>query len=140
VTTMNSMLFIAMAFDQSLGSWDISSVMDMDDMLLSTGLSSANYSATLIGWAALPTVPSNITLDAGGQEYCPGAAAEAWQRLRDEYHWDIQNHKEATDCGGGGTDGAFITTWRTTAADESITIRTNPSVTGYNYTVNWGDG
>ena len=32
----------------------------------------------------------------------------------------------------------FITTWRTTTVDESITIPTTD--TGYNYTVNWGDG
>lgn len=38
-------------------------------------------------------------------------------------------------------DCAFVTTWRTTAANESITIPTN--ATGgdiYNYTVDWGDG
>ena len=32
----------------------------------------------------------------------------------------------------------FITTWRTTTANESITIPTTGG--GYNYTVNWGDG
>ncbi|RED44627.1 MopE-related protein [Seonamhaeicola aphaedonensis] len=34
---------------------------------------------------------------------------------------------------------AFITTWQTTTANESIQIPTVPSET-YNYTVNWGDG
>ncbi|WP_158655258.1 BspA family leucine-rich repeat surface protein [Flavivirga eckloniae] len=33
---------------------------------------------------------------------------------------------------------AFITTWKTTIANESITIPTEGS--GYNYTVDWGDG
>ena len=33
---------------------------------------------------------------------------------------------------------AFITTWQTTTANESITI---PTVgTGYDYTIDWGDG
>jgi surface protein len=32
----------------------------------------------------------------------------------------------------------FITTWKTTTADETITIPTNG--TGYSYSVNWGDG
>jgi len=32
----------------------------------------------------------------------------------------------------------FITTWRTTTANESITIPTTDA--GYNYTVNRGDG
>ncbi|MGV3762200.1 BspA family leucine-rich repeat surface protein, partial [Parapedobacter sp.] len=140
VTTMNSMFFIALGFDQSLGGWDISNVADMDDMLLSTGLSSANYGATLIGWATLPTVPSNITLDATGQEYCPGTAAETAREQLIAKGWTITGDAEATDCSGGGTEGAFITTWKTTAADESISIPINPHVDGYDYTVDWGDG
>ncbi|MBE8722659.1 BspA family leucine-rich repeat surface protein [Sphingobacterium pedocola] len=36
--------------------------------------------------------------------------------------------------------GAFVTTWRTTSANESILIPINSQVSGYNYTVNWGDG
>ena len=32
----------------------------------------------------------------------------------------------------------FVTTWKTTTADEAITIPTLG--VGYNYTVNWGDG
>ena len=37
---------------------------------------------------------------------------------------------------------AFITTWETTSANESITIPTNGgfSVTNYNFTIDWGDG
>ncbi|MDT0622607.1 BspA family leucine-rich repeat surface protein [Croceitalea vernalis] len=34
--------------------------------------------------------------------------------------------------------GAFVTTWQTTTANESITIPTTGS--GYNYSVDWGDG
>ncbi|WP_188505791.1 BspA family leucine-rich repeat surface protein [Parapedobacter pyrenivorans] len=116
VTTMNSMFFIALDFDQSLGSWDISNVTDMDDMLLSTGLSSANYGATLIGWAGLSTVPSNVTLDATGQEYCPAtAAANARQQLIDK-GWTIIGDTEATDCGGGvgpADPNHFVTVWKT---------------------------
>ena len=36
-----------------------------------------------------------------------------------------------------GENGTFITTWKTTGTDETITIPTTGS--GYNYTVNWGD-
>ncbi|MFB2120912.1 MBG domain-containing protein [Parapedobacter sp. 2B3] len=104
VTTMNNMFFIAMAFDQSLGSWNISNVTDMDGMLLATGLSSANYGATLIGWASLPTVPSDITLDATGQEYCPGTAAETARQQLIAKRWTITGDAGATDCGGGGTN------------------------------------
>ncbi|WP_345027296.1 BspA family leucine-rich repeat surface protein, partial [Flavivirga jejuensis] len=35
----------------------------------------------------------------------------------------------------------FITTWKTTSDNESITIYTNPNIiTGYDYQINWGDG
>ncbi|WP_418500869.1 BspA family leucine-rich repeat surface protein [Flagellimonas sp.] len=34
---------------------------------------------------------------------------------------------------------AFVTTWRTTVADEEIVISTNLSLT-YDYTIDWGDG
>lgn len=40
--------------------------------------------------------------------------------------------------GGGGGPAAFISTWETTAPSESITL---PHFgTGYNFTINWGDG
>ncbi|WP_353130483.1 PKD domain-containing protein, partial [Parapedobacter pyrenivorans] len=35
---------------------------------------------------------------------------------------------------------AFITTWKTSTADESITIPIKPDLAGYNYSVDWGDG
>lgn len=144
VTTMNSMFFIALDFNQSLGSWDISSVTDMDDMLLSTGLSSANYGATLIGWAALPTVPSDITLDATGQEYCVGSPAETARQELEMKRWNIIGDDPATDCDGDGVavtpgdPGNFITTWQ---FDDSpfiteLIIPTHPEET-YNYAVYW---
>ena len=36
---------------------------------------------------------------------------------------------------------AFITTWKTITNNETITIYTHPKITtGYNYTIDWGDG
>ncbi len=34
----------------------------------------------------------------------------------------------------------FITTWETTTANETITLPNSGAATGYNFTVNWGDG
>ncbi|WP_353186178.1 BspA family leucine-rich repeat surface protein, partial [Parapedobacter lycopersici] len=143
VTTMNSMFFIALDFDQSLGSWDISNVTDMDDMLLATGLSSASYGATLIGWAALPAVPANITLDASGQEYCPGTAAETARQQLIAKGWTITGDAEATECSGGsvitpGDPGNFVTTWAVDdiISDPTITIPTRSDET-YNYNIYW---
>jgi surface protein len=35
---------------------------------------------------------------------------------------------------------AFVTTWQTTVANESITIHTNTSGSAYDFTIDWGDG
>lgn len=35
---------------------------------------------------------------------------------------------------------AFITTWETTSADESITIYTRSNSVDYDFTIDWGDG
>src|SRR5690606_30729850 len=63
-------------------------------MLNGTGLSMANYDATLIGWAALATVPSGIELGADGLRYC--AATADRQSLIDDHGWTING--DAEDC------------------------------------------
>jgi len=42
-------------------------------------------------------------------------------------------------CGTTNPGDYFVTTWRTTAANETITVPTNPAAT-YSYSVDWGDG
>ncbi len=141
VTNMSNMLANCPNFNQNLGDWDISKVTNMSDMFVTSGLSLANYDATLIGWVTdssgnttdgVDDVPSNITFHAGSSIYCLGV--EAHNTLTSSpYNWTI------TD--GGTTCTAsdfFITTWQTTIANESITIPTTGS--GYNYAVDWGDG
>jgi hypothetical protein len=57
----------ATALNQSLGAWDISEVIDMSNMLDDSGLSVANYDATLNGWADIQQAKqSNVTLGAVG--------------------------------------------------------------------------
>jgi len=57
VTTMAWMFSLATHFDQDLGGWDVSSVNDMEGFSTSTSLSTANYDALLLGWAARPVQP-----------------------------------------------------------------------------------
>ncbi|GAA4273684.1 hypothetical protein GCM10022258_29780 [Aquimarina gracilis] len=126
----------AKSFDQSLGDWDISNVSDFTDIFTNgTGMSDQNYDATLIGWATLESGESlslNVSFGAGNLKFCLGESARNLL-TSSTYNWSI------TD-GGFGCDftNAFITTWQTTTANESITIPTTGS--GYNYAIDWGDG
>ena len=90
VTDMWAMFSSASAFDQDLGNWDVSIVADMDFMLSGSGLSIANYDATLIGWDALPSLQSGITLGALGLTYCNGEVAR--NNIIANYGWTITDN------------------------------------------------
>ena len=66
VTDMSYMFWGAFAFNQSLSTWNVSLVTDMEHMLDFTALSTANYAATLIGWASRSVKP-NVQLGAVGK-------------------------------------------------------------------------
>ncbi|WP_299607448.1 BspA family leucine-rich repeat surface protein [uncultured Aquimarina sp.] len=141
VTNMSNMLANCPNFDQNLGNWDINSVTNMSDMLVTSGLSLANYDATLLGWATdssgnttdgIDDIPVNITFHAGSSSYCLGVGAHNTLTSA-PYNWTISD--DGTTC--APTD-FFITTWQTTSDNESITIPTFEN--GYNYSVDWGDG
>ncbi|WP_291720736.1 BspA family leucine-rich repeat surface protein, partial [Bernardetia sp.] len=74
VTNMNRMFASASSFNQNVGSWNISNVITMQGMFINSNLNTANYDATLIGWAA-QTVNTGVQLGADGLEYCAGEAA-----------------------------------------------------------------
>lgn len=65
-----NMLRSCPAFDQNLAAWDVSSVADMTSMFQSSTLSTANYSNTLIGWAA-QSVQANVPFHGGNSTYNP---------------------------------------------------------------------
>ena len=138
ITDMSRMFYQATSFEQNLGAWDISSVTDMDDMFLLVTLNTDNYDATLTGWATLDAgetaIPSNIDFHGGTSKYC--ASNTDRQNLITSYGWSISDSGITYDC--YDFDAGFITTWETTANNESITIPTTG--TGYDYVVDWGDG
>jgi hypothetical protein len=78
ITQMFAMLYDCDAFDQDLGLIDIDQVTEMSSFMTgATGLSTVNYDALLIGWAAQIPLSFTGTLNMGGSKYTAGGAAEA---------------------------------------------------------------
>jgi hypothetical protein len=76
------------AFNQNLGSWNISHLTDATGMLTSSGLSVANMDATLDGWAAqASTVQSNVRWDIAA--YTSDATHEADLDALQAHGWQI---------------------------------------------------
>jgi surface protein len=94
VEDMRSMFYGATAFNQNIGDWDVSSVEDMDKMFYGVTLSTANYDALLIGWAA-EDVNNNVKFGGGNSKYTGGGDAE-----------DARDHL-TDDLGGIITDGGI---------------------------------
>jgi surface protein len=91
VTQMTYMFNSASAFNQSIGTWDVSKVAAMSGMFLNSGLSTANYDAALIGWSTITSTETglqpNVTFNAGTSKYCNGATARS--SIISTYGWAI---------------------------------------------------
>jgi surface protein len=74
VTFFYRMFSNASSFNQNLGTWDISQANSLGFMLTNSGLSVANYDATLIGWSLEP-VKTGIPLGSDQLKYCNATTA-----------------------------------------------------------------
>lgn len=74
ISDMSNTFSNATLFDQDLGGWDLTSIGNMGGMLDNSGLSVANYDATLIGWEAQGP-PMAISFTAIGLSYCTAEVA-----------------------------------------------------------------
>jgi len=96
VTSMHRMFKDAAAFDQNLMDWNVNSwgtagTQGGYEMFDGSGLSTANYSNTLIGWAGQEEmVPRDVGLSAVGTKYT-AAAATAREALIDDFGWIISD-------------------------------------------------
>ncbi len=128
IFNMNLMFNNATSFNQSLGSWNISNTTIFNSMLSNSGLSGANYDATLTGWATLDAgetqIPVGVSLGADGLSYCLSATDRA--TLINTYGWTFS----------GDTSCPLITSVSSTTANGpygvgsliSITIQFNKVV------------
>jgi hypothetical protein len=73
---MAMMFYLAPAFDQDIGGWDVRSLTDAADMFNGSALTLANYDALLTGWDAQNLQPG-VTFDGGNSTYCLGQTARA---------------------------------------------------------------
>jgi surface protein len=99
ITNMNSMFYGATNINTSFANWIINNVTDFSSfMQFTTGLSTANYDATLIGWKATlqATYPNGsgytptISINFGGSQFTSGGAAEtARTSLINNFNWTI---------------------------------------------------
>ncbi|MEM1324795.1 MAG: LamG-like jellyroll fold domain-containing protein [Bacteroidota bacterium] len=138
VERMRSILYEATAFNQSLGSWNITGLTSTSSLFYALsycGMSTDNYDATLIGWAA-QDVRSGIRLGANNLKYCT-AKTERASLIRDKEWRFYGDEIDVVACNVGNTP--FVTTWETSPEDNTITIYTDPNYQ-YNYTIDWGDG
>ena len=95
VKNLSFFFFDCDLFDNDLSGWDISTCTNFSNFMASaTGLSTPNYDATLISWAA-QSPSMNEVISFGGSQYTLGGAAEAARTtLTTTYNWTI------TDGGG----------------------------------------
>jgi len=88
VTDMSGMFQGASSFNQSLGAWDISAVVDMSYMLDGSALSVDSYDATLNGWSNSAR-QSHVALGAAGLHFSNNGAF--WHEIFTQcpFFWSI---------------------------------------------------
>jgi hypothetical protein len=99
ITSVRVMMYNCDAFDRSLANWDVANITAANSfMSLASGLSTANYDATLVGWeatleAAYPSGAGspNVNINFGGSQYSNALmnVGEARYNLINVFGWTI---------------------------------------------------
>jgi len=96
VTSMQKMFFSASAFNQDISAWDFEGLTNANALvrfIKDSSMSTANYSALLIRWAA-QDVLDNLVVDSGSIQYSASAAASHASLIADD-SWTIQDGGQA---------------------------------------------
>jgi len=139
MTGVRNMFANVDSFDRSLANWGVIPFANNEwssFMINSDGLSTINYDATLIAWAALTQTP-NININFGGSQYSYEAAS-ARQTLIDDYGWTITDGgqlevNDETYFSINTTKGSYLSS----DSDQFKLRLINEPV---NLLVEWGDG
>jgi hypothetical protein len=118
VTQMTCMFSDSKSFNQPIGVWNVSNVLDMNFMFDNSIFSTMNYDNLLINWSQL-SLRNNVKFSAGTTKYSQ-IATSARQSLIDNFGWII-------------TDGGLIPNVPDAPVLQTIS---SPSTTG-NITLQW---
>ncbi|HET8809613.1 MAG TPA: BspA family leucine-rich repeat surface protein [Flavobacteriaceae bacterium] len=133
VLSMEGMFANAQNFNQDLSNWNFNNNVSLDDFVSNTSLNITNYELLISRFKNLNL--QNKNLDATGLLYCNDSDR---LYLVNNLGWNILNDNKLINCTQNLTPGAFVTRWRISASDPTLIIPTTGS--GYNYTIDFGDG
>jgi surface protein len=135
VSNMISMFEWASAFNQNLGNWSLNSSVTLNKMLDKSGMSCANYEATLIGWNS-QSVTGKI-LGASGLNYGGNATAARANLVKSTITggkgWTISGDNSSNVCD------AFITTFDLSKAGINATELSIPITAGGSISYTWAE-
>ena len=142
-TSMGAMFYGATAFDQPLGKWKPFSSTMMGEMFGHSGMSCANYSGTLYGWAQnVDSLKPNVLMTLQHNMKYNRRGKYARNKLTTAKNWTFGQDTEDLTCGSGmafPTD--YVSEWDLsqpaygTRPDAATTLKTN--LWGTNFVVEW---
>jgi LSD1 subclass zinc finger protein len=127
-TTLEQFLLDATKFNNSLNLTPIPNLLNATNMIVSTSLSTINYSNLLILWGSQPVLKPNVTLRATGLPYNSSAQSSRTTLVSSPNNWNI-------------IDGGILTTYISmtfsiSAANTTLVL----PMTNFVGTIEWGDG
>ena len=142
-TSMGAMFYGATAFDQPLGKWKPFASTMMGEMFGHSGMSCANYSGTLYGWAQnVDSLKPNVLMTLQHNMKYNRRGKYARNKITTAKNWTFGQDTEDLTCGSGvpfPTD--YVSEWdlsqpaQGTRPDAATTLKTN--LWGTNFVVEW---
>ena len=134
-SSFGNMFYGAESANPDTSNWNMVKGTSMQDIFKDSGISDANYS-TFLNRVYATSNQTNVNMGTVGDSSSPAKyypnAVEAHGIITgadpSELVWTITDGGESSD---------FVSVWRTTTENESITIPTTGAA--YSYTINWGD-